>query len=185
MTSEQSTKEPVDNQGVLASLGLQPTLFAFQLLNFLVVLLIVWRLILKPLTKKLDERKKIIDESLDRAKEIETKLGMAERLAQEKTAEARQVGDQIVARAHEEARTVAEKMKGEAKKEIVNLVGQARQEIEKEKTETVAQLQKQTGALAIQIAEKILAEKIDEKKDAEIIQRALGSVVKEPIANSQ
>ena len=119
--------------GIFAALGLETTLFAFQLLNFLVVLLIVWFLILKPLVKKLDERRQIIDESLDRAKEIETKMGMAERLAQEKTAEARQVGDQIVAHSHEEARAVAEKMKDEAKKEIVQLVGQAKAQLQKEK----------------------------------------------------
>lgn len=166
------------DQGVFATLGLQPTLFAFQLLNFLVVLFIVWFLILKPLTKKLDERKKIIDESLDQAKEIETKMGMAERLAREKTAEAATVGDQIVARSHEEARAVAEKMKGEAKHEIAQLVGQAKAQLEEEKTQTIAQLRRETGALAVAVAEKILAEKIDAQKDAEIIQRAVQSVSK-------
>ena len=162
--------------GIFAALGLETTLFAFQLLNFLVVLLIVWFLILKPLVKKLDERRQIIDESLDRAKEIETKMGMAERLAQEKTAEARQVGDQIVAHSHEEARAVAEKMKDEAKKEIVQLVGQAKAQLQKEKIQTMAELKRETGALAIAVAEKILAEKIDLKKDAAIIERAVNAM---------
>ena len=164
--------------GVFATLGLEPTLFAFQLLNFFVVLLVVWFLILKPLTKKMDERKKIIDESLDRAKEIETKMGMAERLAQEKTAEARQVGDQIVARSHEEARALSEKMKVEAKKEIARLVEQAKDQLAEEKVQTVAELKREAGALAIAVAEKILAEKIDQKKDAAIIERAVNSITK-------
>jgi len=186
MTKSSSQEiEEIAAGGVFGTLGLEPTLFAFQLLNFLVVLLIVWFLVLKPLTKKLDERKKIIDESLDRAKAIETKMGMAERLAQEKTTEARQVGDQIVARSHEEARALSEKMRIEAKKEIAQLVGQAKAQLQEEKIQTMAELKRKTGVLAIAIAEKILAEKIDSKKDAAIIERAVNAMRKEPVANSQ
>jgi len=69
--------------GVAASLGLNTQLFVFQLVNFLIVALILWYLILKPLTSKMTERKKIIDESLDRAKEIETTLALSQSKYQE------------------------------------------------------------------------------------------------------
>ena len=69
----------VADEGLAASLGLNGQLFAWQLLNFAVVAAIVWFLILKPLTSKLEERKKLIDDSLDKAKEIETNFETSEK----------------------------------------------------------------------------------------------------------
>ena len=60
------THEAAAEESVAASLGLNTQLFGFQLLNFAVVGLIVWFLILKPLTKKMAERQQIINESLNK-----------------------------------------------------------------------------------------------------------------------
>ena len=69
--------------------------------------------------------------------------------------------------------------------QIAQLVGQAKAQLQEEKIQTMAELKRKTGVLAIAIAEKILAEKIDSKKDAAIIERAVNAMSKEPVANSQ
>ena len=51
-----NTTEPAGDGGVAASLGINGTLFVFQLINFAIVASIIWFLILKPLTKKMTER---------------------------------------------------------------------------------------------------------------------------------
>ncbi|MBI2636919.1 MAG: hypothetical protein HYW81_01875, partial [Parcubacteria group bacterium] len=51
--------------GLLDSFGLDPRLFLLQLANFIIVAIILWFLILKPLTKKLSERQKVIEDSLE------------------------------------------------------------------------------------------------------------------------
>ena len=71
-------------EGLLASLGINVTLFLFQLANFIVVALILWFLILKPLTKKMAERQAIIDQSLENAKKVEENLHKSERKYQER-----------------------------------------------------------------------------------------------------
>jgi large-conductance mechanosensitive channel len=63
-----------EEEGVLASLGLNTQLFAFQLINFIIVFFILWYLILKPLTKKMEERKKLIDDSIDKAHTVEEQV---------------------------------------------------------------------------------------------------------------
>ncbi|MEK9158891.1 MAG: ATP synthase F0 subunit B, partial [Patescibacteria group bacterium] len=55
------------SEGLLASLGINLPLFIFQLINFAIVAVILWFLILKPLTKKLAERQKMIDDSISNA----------------------------------------------------------------------------------------------------------------------
>lgn len=152
--------------GVLGSLGIEGGRFAAQFINFLLVFLVVWFLILKPLTKKMEERRKIIDESLDRAKEIESKLVMANQSYQEKLDEAKAEANKIVARAHEEAKALGERMKQDAKTEIAGLVGQAREKIQAEKEATILEIRTETAGIAVAIAEKIIGERLDLKKDS-------------------
>jgi len=59
-TATDQTTTETEVQGVAASLGLNTQLFVFQLINFVIVAIILWFLILKPLIKKMEERKKII-----------------------------------------------------------------------------------------------------------------------------
>lgn len=167
-----------DETGVLGSLGLNPQLFAWQLFNFLVVFLIVWYLILRPLTKKMEERRVIIDESLDKAKEIETKLGMADVTYAAKLDEAKKDADAIIARAHEEATSLSERMKQESREEIAMLVSKAKQKIQEEKEQTLQQIRAEAASIAVMVAEKILEEKIDTKKDKQLIESALSQIKK-------
>ena len=78
--SDVHTEESVGHAdtSVAASLGLNTQLFVFQLINFEIVGAIVWFMILKPLISRMDERKKLVDESIDNAKEIETNCGTSE-----------------------------------------------------------------------------------------------------------
>ncbi len=161
---------------VLASLGLNGQMFVFQLINFAIVVLILWFLILKPLSKKLEERKKLIDESLDKAKEVETNLAMSGQKYQEKLSEAKAEANKIIAKSQEEAEQVSENMKDRAKQEISKLVDQAKVNIQKEKEKMSAELKKETGELVVLAVEKILKEKIDEKKDKGIIEDVLSSL---------
>src|SRR3989339_519706 len=75
----QTTEEGGTSGGVLADLGINGTLFVAQLINFALVAMILWFLILKPLTKKMSERQKMIDESIDNAKKIQENLNKSEK----------------------------------------------------------------------------------------------------------
>ena len=100
----------VGEETLAASLGLNGQLFAFQLLNFAIVSAIIWFLILKPLTKTLEERKKVIDESLDKAKQVETNLQMSEVKFQEKLDEAKVKANKVIEKSHSEAEILSETM---------------------------------------------------------------------------
>lgn len=164
------------SESVAASLGLKPQLFVFQLLNFALVLGIVWFLILKPLTKKLDERKKIIDESLDRAKEIETNFIMSQQKFDEKLSEAKVEASAIIQKAHDESEKMGEDMKQKAKEEIALLIEKAKKTIASEKQEMKEELRRETVELVILATEKLLGQKFDAKKDEKFIEEILDSV---------
>lgn len=173
---QEHTTEAAGDGGVLSTLGLNVGQFASQLFNFALVLCIVWFLILKPLTKKLDERKKIIDESLDNAKEVEKNLMMSQQKFDETIAEAKNESSAIIQHAHDEAEKMATDMKEKAKSELADLVEKAKKTIANEKEEMKTELHQETVALVVAVAEKILGQKLDGKKDEEFIRDILKSV---------
>ncbi|MBP9732023.1 MAG: F0F1 ATP synthase subunit B [Candidatus Magasanikbacteria bacterium] len=175
-TTEVGHDETTADAGVLASLGINGPLFLFQLLNFAIVAVILWFLILKPLTKKMEERKNIIDESLDRAKEVETNLKMSEVKFQEKLEQAKKESNEIVASAQEEATRVQESMKQKTKDDVEALVVAAKKNIEIEKTEMQANLRKETVEIVVAAMEKILNEKMDDKKDKKFVEDILKTI---------
>src|SRR3989344_6652802 len=87
--ASETAAEAVPQTGLLGSLGINSTLFIFQLINFIVVAVILWFLILKPLTKKMAERQRIIDESLDNAKKVGENLEKSEADYQKRLKQAR------------------------------------------------------------------------------------------------
>ncbi len=164
------TAEPAATGGVAASLGINGTLFISQLINFAIVAAIIWFLILKPLTKKMSERQKMIDESIENSKKIQETLQRGEQKYQERIDQAKVEYNKILERATAEAQGMTDGMKVKAKQEIETLVDQAKRNIKIEKEEMVTGLKKETVDLIVTSLEKILAEKMDGKKDKEMIE---------------
>lgn len=165
-------------ESVAASLGLDPQLFVFQLLNFAVVIVIIWYLILRPLTKKLDERRTIIDESLDRAKEIETQYAMSEQKYKGRLDAAEREANGLIAKAQEEAEAVAVEMKEKTKREIQELATEAKQHIQKEREDALTAVRKEAATLIVAATEKLIGEKFDVKKDEQFIEGMSASLKK-------
>ncbi|OGH80402.1 MAG: ATP synthase F0 subunit B [Candidatus Magasanikbacteria bacterium RIFCSPLOWO2_02_FULL_44_11] len=168
-SEEVQTVETAAEGGVLASLGINGTLFAAQLFNFTLVATILWFLILKPLSKKLTDRQKMIDDSIKNSKKIEENLAKSEEKFQEKINQAKVESNKIVERAGEEAGKAAEAVKTKAKQEIETLIDQAKKNIRHEREEMKMEIKKETAAMIVLALEKILSEKITDKKDKELI----------------
>ena len=170
------TAEAAAEESVLASLGINGTLFVFQLINFAIVAVILWFLILKPLTKKMSERQKMIDDSIDNAKKIETNLGMSERKYQEKIDQAKVDANKLMEKSQQEALQAGEAAKTKAKEEIEQLVEQVRKNIKIERDQSIAEIKEQAANLIISATEKMISGKLDSTKDKKIIEEAMEDI---------
>src|SRR3989344_8781458 len=94
--ASEAAVETASQTGLLGSLGINSTLFLFQLINFAAVAAIAWFLILKPLTKKMSERQRIIDESLDNAKKVSENLEKSEADYQKRLKQARLEAEKVL-----------------------------------------------------------------------------------------
>ena len=167
------TAETVGEIGLMASLGLDGRLFAFQLINFAIVAIILWFLILKPLVKKLIERQKLIDEGLYNAKKAQEQMERSEVDYRAKISEAKKEARIILEKTEKDAKTLSENLKLKAKQEIENLVEQAKKNILKEKEEMMIGLKGETANLIVAALEKILSEKMTGEKDKKMIEETM------------
>ena len=164
------------SQSVLASLGINSSLFIAQLINFTIVAIVLWFLILKPLTKKMAERQDKIEDSLKNAEKVEENLRKSEQSYQSKIDDAKAEAAKIMEKSQTEAKELGDKMKNKSKEEIELLITQAKKNIQIEKEEMLAEIKVKAGELVVAAMEKVLDEKIDDGKDKEMILRSVKNI---------
>ncbi len=162
--------------GILASFGIEPALFLFQLGNFIVVAVILWFLILKPLTAKLAERQKVIDGSLENAAKLAERLERSEGEYRARVAAAEREAGAILERAGADAATLSDEVKAKAKSEIAALLAAAKRAMRQEKEDMATALKRETADLVILALEKILKEKVTKEKDREYVRNAVAKL---------
>ena len=152
-------------------------LFFWQLLLFIVLVLILAKYAWKPILNAVNEREEGIKDALEEAdkarKEIENLTADNERILKEARIErdgilkeAREMKDAIITEAKEEAQAQANKV-----------IEQAQQTIESEKQAAIADLKNQVASLSLGIAEKVIKEQLaDDKKQVKLVDDMLKDV---------
>ncbi len=157
----------------MEKLGINVTWLLAQIVNFGVLLFILWRFAYKPVLGMLNARKQKIQESLEYAekvkqdaaaqqKEFERKLDETRRETQAAAAAAAQVGEKereiILAQARDEAR---------------KLIDQARAQIEYERKQMLSELREQVVRLSILATHKVVSTSLDENAQRKLVNEFL------------
>lgn len=161
------------SEGLLASLGINLPLFIFQLINFAIVAVILWFLILKPLTKKLAERQKLIDESISNAERATKQLEEAETEKRALMTKARAESELLLSKVEKQAAELKEEAAQSAKRQAEKVLAETKKVIEEEKNKMFAEVRKQTVELVVEATQKIIGEKITSEKDKKLIEESL------------
>lgn len=163
-TEIQQTAEAVQAAGGIGALGLNLKIFIAQLLNFAVVLLVLWKWAYKPIVKILEERQEKIERGVKQAQEVEQRVQDLERERGEVIAQAKSEAAKVL----DDVRTLAEDRKKEllakAKEEVKSVVVQGKAQLEAQKIQMIVEAREDIAALAVEAARKILADGVDEKE---------------------
>lgn len=139
-------------------------LIFWQGITFLIVLFILGKYAWKPILNALSQREESIEEALNSAEQARKEMENLKAENEKLLDEARKERDQILKEARESANKIKEEAREEASKISNKMQEDARASIESEKNAALADLKQQVGDFAIQIAEKILREKLDDEK---------------------
>lgn len=151
-------------------------LLVAQIVNFTIVLAVLWHFALKPLNKVMNKRTTDIEQSLKNAEEVEKKLKQA--------AEAK---DRIVIDAKKEAQVIMEKSSQDAEKikndklqetrtEMEKIVAKTKAELASEKEKMVSEAKAEVGGLVIKASSKIVGKNLDSESNRQIIKETVSQV---------
>ena len=153
-----------------------PGLFIWTIVTFLVLLGLLAKFAWGPLLKALEERQETIRKSLDDADQARQEL---ERLHQESAqiiAAARADAQSIVAKSRVAADTVREDLKQKAKEEADALVRGAQRQIQLETARAVQQIRHEVVDLSLAVASKLIKKNLTQEDNDALIQDSLTQI---------
>lgn len=161
---------------VLGTLGINGKIFLAQLINFGVILFVLWKYAFTPVAKMLQQRADKIEKSVHDAGRIETEKQEFEVWKNEAMKEARAQASAIVTQAKTEAEKNREEITAQTKADQQKLIEQTKAQIEAEKTTALKAAKAELADIITNATEKILRGKLDEKKDADLIKESLKEI---------
>lgn len=165
-----------NDQSVTALLGLNWKLFIAQLVNFGIVLFVLWKWVFGPVGTKLQERTDRIEKSLQQAKEIEEKHEAAEQQRILEIERARKEANEIVDKAQKAAIQTKEQILAEAKQASDKMIEQTKQQLADEKNKLMREVREEVAGLVVMATEKLLRSKLDPHKDEQLIKESLKNI---------
>ena len=149
-----------------------PSLLVF-LVNFSLLLVLLYLFAYKPVLKILDDRSSKIKESLEAADKARGEAAQSEVRTQENLQEARREGQRLLDQARELAERYREDEMSKARQEAKAFIGRTRQEIQQERDGAIEEVKSHFATLAIQAAERVIGQSLDAESHRELIAKVL------------
>jgi len=165
--------ETTESTGLFGALGIDWKLLVTQAIAFLVLVAILGKFVYPFLIKSIDDRRETIEKGLAEAKASQEASEKAEANIQKLLADARSEADDIIKRSHSEAAAQVAEAEEKARSRADQIVKDAHTQLEADVAKARLALKKDTAALVALATERVLHEKVDAKKDAQLIDRAL------------
>lgn len=149
-----------------------PSLIVF-VVNFLILLGIMYLLAYKPILRVMDRRADQIRESLEAADRASADAAKSQDTLQSQINEARLEAQKLI----DQARSIAERYREDeqirARQESEALVTRAREDIQKERDAAIQEVTKHFADLAISAAEKIIHRSLDRDAHKDLIEQVI------------
>ncbi len=160
----------VHSTSFIDTLGLNWKLFIAQIVNFSVIVFVLWRWAYKPLVKLMDDRAQKIEQGLEDAKRAAYELTELEKMRGATLRDAKQEAQRIVEEATKHAEKTRSDLLLKARTDVEKVVHDAKLAIAQEKEIMIKEVKGHVAELVIAATSKVLEEKIDSKKDRELVE---------------
>ncbi|NOQ25512.1 MAG: F0F1 ATP synthase subunit B [Bacteroidales bacterium] len=145
-------------------------LLFWMIISFSILLYVLIKFAWKPILKALNDREKSITKSLLAAQKAKDEMAKIEFGNEKITQLAKMERESLIKEAKELKNNIIEEARENAKLEAKKILEEARQSVEQEKNKVINEIKNQVAALSVDIAEKILKQKLgDEAKQKSLI----------------
>ncbi|MEE3034574.1 MAG: F0F1 ATP synthase subunit B [Bacteroidota bacterium] len=140
-------------------------LFFWQTLIFIALIFLLKKFAWKPILDAINEREDGIKNALESAEKARQEMASLQSDNEETLKKARAERDTLLKEAREIKQKLIDDAKNEANEEAKKIIVQAQETISSEKNAAIVDLKKQVANLSVDIAEKVLDEKLSDDKD--------------------
>jgi len=158
---------------MLETLGIHFPSLAIYLVNFLLVLLLLYLFAYKPILRLMDQRAERIRESLEAADTARQEAASSQAAIQEQVTEARREGQRIMDQAREASERFRTEEMDKARQEAEAFVERAKEDIARERDTALQEVRASFGDLAITAAERVIRSSLDRQAHEELINQVL------------
>ncbi len=161
---------------LLNAFGVNYKILIAQFINFAILFFVLYKLGYKPIFKFLEDRKDRIKAGIEMADKAEHSLNKAQEEKKSIIIEAKKESATIISRADKLGKEKREEMINKVKDEIRVVVDQEKVRMKAEKAQILKDVKNEVTDLITLALEKIIGEKIDAKKDKEIISKIINNI---------
>lgn len=162
---------------------LDPGLFIWTIVTFLVLLWLLARFAWRPLLEALERREASIRTSLDDARQARQELERLQAESARMLAEARMEADAIISRTRTDAGRLRDELKEKAQTEAASLLRNAGHQIELETARALQQIRREAVDLSVAIASKLLQRNVTRADNERLIEDTVRQLEATPRPN--
>ncbi len=137
--------------------------FFVELFAFFLVLYVLWRFVVPPVSKAMTNRQETIRKQLDEGREAKERLEAAEAEFQQALLDTKADAARIREEARAEGNAIIEELRTKAQEEADRVAAREHSRLEAERSQIVAQLRTEVGQIAVELASKIVGESLDDE----------------------
>jgi len=157
----------------IAALGIDPLAILLQAGTFLILFFLIKKYALQKIVDGLDGRRQKIEESLKTAEEIERRDRANREETEELLKEARSQADEVLAKAHVESGSIIKAAEAVAGAKAEKVVKDAQAKLDADIVKAKKELKAEMLSLVAQATETVIEEKLDDRKDHALLEKAL------------
>lgn len=166
-------------QGQFSLVSIDPSTIIFTLINTLIIVLLYFFFLHKPVCKILDERRAAVTKDMDDAEKAKQEANALKAEYEQHLEQSKEEAGKIVAEATRRAQQREEEILAEAGRETAQMKARAEEQIAREKKRAVNEIKGEISEMVVMAASKVAEKEITEKDNENIINSVLAQIGEE------
>jgi F-type H+-transporting ATPase subunit b len=137
--------------------------FVAELVGFVVILFVLWRYVLPPVSKMVKNRQDEVQRQVDEAEEATRKLEEAQGRFDNAVKQAEAEGARIRDDARADATRIRQELKEQAEAEVERMLQRGREQLVADRDQAVRRLNAELGGTSIELAERLVRSTLDDE----------------------
>ncbi|MEK9155393.1 MAG: F0F1 ATP synthase subunit B [Patescibacteria group bacterium] len=168
-----TVEQVTEDSGVLGTFGIRGDLFIAQLINFVLVLLVLWRFVYKPMIAMLDARESKIAQAMKDADDMAKRSAESAKEREAMLVDARREAQAMIEAAMHETDIRKNEMIESAKREVERVISKGKEQLIQEREASLMALRKDVVDIAVRAAAKIVTEGVTAKKSQSLAEEVV------------